>query len=212
MSKKEKSVTRSITIFPDVMFTADYDSQELRVDFDASTILRIKHSAGEATEERGKMHGSSSVPMGTFPDEETAQKWAAHVYKSFYETFPEWMTLLASDHLELVCGYLLNQYGFEKIDVKQFIDERAKFRARELKRLLHLSVVGNFSAWTRTELARAVRSAIVKLKKESSKVTQDAVADKLKETHGEIAPKNGEALGALLKRNTLDWMKIKNRQ
>ncbi len=194
------------------MFTADHDKQEVRLDLNASTILRAERDGEELTKEKGKMRGSSSVPMTTFPNEAAAKKWVGHVYKSFFETFPERMTLLAADHLELVCNFLLNEYGFEKVDVREFIDSRAKYRARELKRVLKLSVVGNFSAWTRTDLARAVRAAILRLRKDGSKVTLASVARKLKATHGDAAPKSGDALGVLLTRNKLKWTEMKNRQ
>ncbi len=210
MTEEAESKTISLTIVPDLR--ADVDSEEVKVIISQTTLLKVAAGGRTIREDRDSREGSMPLPIWMFQDEEALRDFWKRVRGTFYETLPETLMLAAADHVQLITQYILAETHPEEIALKEYIDERANYRKRELKRILKLSVVGNFSAWSRTELARAVRSAIVRLKKDlSSKVTLDTVADKLKETHGEIAPKNGEALGALLKRNKLDWMKIKNR-
>ncbi len=210
MTKDAESNTITLTIFPELRLKAD--GEEATVNLAVSTVLKVDNSGKTLREDKESVEAKVDFRIGMFENEEALWDWWSRLRGLFYETLPATLIVATGDHLHLVGNAVLAETHPEEIGLKEFIEEQAKYRARELKRILRLSVVGNFSAWTRTDLARAVRVAVVKLKKERAKVTLDAVAKKLKETHGEIAPNTGEALGVLLRRKKLKWGDIKNRQ
>jgi hypothetical protein len=210
VTKKAESQTISLTITPELR--AHADGEAVKISLSLATVLKVEADGKTLKEDRESLDGSMPMPLWMFRGKEELEEFWKRVLRAFYETLPVHLMIAAGDHVQLVANFILAETHPEEIALKEYIDERAKYRARELKRILKLSVVGNFSAWTRTNLARSVRTAIISLRRERSKVTQEAVANKLKEAHGDIAPKSGEALGALLIRNELKWNELKNRQ
>lgn len=106
---------------------------------------------------------------------------------------------------------LLNDLGIIKIDIPRFIEEVAAVRAKGVKLSMHLPLKGRYSKWTPSELTLAIRAAL-SLIPDHEKKDYENIAERLKKSHPDKAPKNGEALRALIRRSRLKWKELKSGQ
>jgi len=205
MTTPQEKPRHSITIFPDLHFLIDVANGKVAVTLTVSSTTRVEYNGEVQETKHSKPFFSTVIAM---PSKEAAQEWVRRVSSSFFEELYEPLMITAYDHIGIIGNYLLNEMGIESVDVAAYIDEQAKFRARDTKRSLELSLVGKFSPWTKTDLERALRQVLLPLPKE--KRTQTTAAKKLRETFGERAPKNGESLRQLMYRLGVDWKRLKN--
>lgn len=205
MTTPQEKPQHSLTIFPDLHFLIDVENGKVQVTLTISAITRISYNGEIDETKHSRPHFSAVISM---PSKEAAQAWVRRVSSTFLEELHEPLMIAAYDHLGIVGNFLLNEMGIESVDVAAYIDEQAKFRARDTKRSLELSLVGKFSPWTKTDLERALRQVLLPLPKE--KRTQAAAARKLQETFPDQAPKNGESLRQLMYRLGVDWKRLKN--
>lgn len=205
MTTPQEKPRTSITIFPDLRFLIDVANGKVQVTLIVSATTRVEYNGQVQETTHDKPDFSTVIAM---PSKEAAQEWVRRVSRSFLEELYEPLILTTYDHLGVVGNFLLNEMGIESVDVAAYIDEQAKFRARDTKRALELSLVGKFSPWTKTDLERALRQVLSPLPKELR--TQAAAAKKLREIFPDHAPKNGESLRQLMYRLGVDWKHLKN--
>jgi len=198
-----------VRIASSLTFKPDYDTETITIDlYLLAVTIGGSDKEGKPAEETHKRTVSTSLPMATFPNEAALTEWAQKVCNEYSKTVSEMMMISAADQFALVGNVLLAGMGFEAIDLKTYVDEAARFRAKDTKEVLGLSVVGKYSAWKKNDLERVLRQILVKLPRECR--TKKKAAEKLREKYPDIAPKNGASLHQLMRRLEIDWMRLKS--
>jgi hypothetical protein len=174
---------------------------EVTLSFDAGTGKTDPSGVG------GGHAGTLTFPSRGFPDAESRTEWIQKAFSLFTVYLGHALTheafLLFVDAGNLAAetmGFDTDPVGrneLVKIHLKQTEQRVSNFmRAR-----------GQRSKWTAAGLERAVRAALRSLPRKSRGL--DEVAAALRETYPKQAPVSGPALGKMLERFGIDWMKIK---
>jgi hypothetical protein len=208
---KHKPARFHVDVGDALTFLLNYDTEMVEIRLDVRAVSRWESPPqSEAVGEPFTRNVKIELPMSQFQNEQHVREYCAHLSKSYHETLDEYLVIESIAHLQLVGNFLLHSMGIEKIDLGTFIDEAAKFRARDTKRALRLTQRGQPREWTAVDLTRAVRVALDKLGK-TRLFTLAEVAKRLREDHGERAPKvgpkgrEGDSLGKLLAALGVDW-------
>jgi hypothetical protein len=159
-----------------------------------------KQLASEITSE-------ARLDLSLFADRQQAQEWINATHTSFKSKLWDFLTQEAARLQSDIANQKLVALGIEEIDMRDIVEQHASKTEAHLREILKLQGMGNFSAWTRIDLLRAVRASLAKIPK--SERNYDAVTARLKEWFPDTAPASGESLRQLLRRHKIDWKALK---
>ena len=149
----------------------------------------------------------ASLDLSLFADQKQAWEWINATHTSFKSKLWDFLTCEAARLQSDIANQKLDALGIEEIDMRDIVEQHASKTEAHLREILKLQGIGNFSAWTRIDLLRAVRAALAKIPK--SERNYDATTARLKEWFPDKAPASGESLRQLLRRHKIDWKGLK---
>ncbi len=188
--------------------------------FEINIGVRLSVEKGESTitfhhffhypdgRKRVKFPGKIELPVSLFKDEQTVDRFAALVNRTFTKDVPDAVAEEAMLCFFDVIYLALNELEIDSIDMRKQVNAHARETAKLVSKRLDVQRKGKKSKWDRSELAWAVVTALKPLPKSERTLAMGWRV--MKERHGERVSDTPDAFRKLLERHNLDWRKLKS--
>jgi len=200
----ENSFTFELVVKGEV--TLNEETQEIT---STLTVIRRDTHDGEPYEQQlAERRDKMGAPATVFSDEQQFLRWSKTAFHTFYFHLPR--TLLDESILSFrdQANATLNNLKFERIDMKDVVDDHVRDTADRVKDTLGLPRMGQASQWTKLRLSQAIRREVASMPKEDR--TLEHVARRLQSTYPDQAPASSESLRKLIARFELDWKELRS--